>query len=211
MTAEDALKTGTTTIGIKLKDGVILASDQRATMGNTIAHSHVQKVYQLSDNIGMTIAGVVGDAQLMVRFMQSEISIYSMKKGAPMSVTAAATLVASVIRHGFYLGLIVGGYDSTCGHIFSIDGAGGYIEDSYCSVGSGSSFALGSLEATFKEGMTKEEGINAAITALNSARRRDNCTGDGMLISYIGPNGYNEIPVAEIRSKCEALGFAFPS
>ena len=165
MTAEDALKTGTTTIGIKLKDGVILASDQRATMGNLIAHSHVQKVYQLSDNIGMTIAGVVGDAQLMVRFMQSEISIYSMKKGAPMSVTAAATLVASVIRQGFYLGLIVGGYDRTGGHVFSIDGAGGYIEDNYMSVGSGSVFALGSLEGNFKEGMSKDEGINVAIAA----------------------------------------------
>lgn len=211
MTAEEALKTGTTTIGIKLKDGVILASDQRATMGNLIAHSHVQKVYQLSDNIGMTIAGVVGDAQLMVRYMQSEISIYSMKKGSPMSVTAAATLVASVIRQGFYLGLIVGGYDKTGGHIFSIDGAGGYIEDNYCSVGSGSMFALGSLEATFKEDMTKEEGINAAITALNSARRRDNCTGDGMLVSYIGPDGYESLSPDEVRSRCESLGFAFPN
>ena len=211
MTAEDALKTGTTTIGIKLKDGVILASDQRATMGNLIAHSHVQKVYQLADNIGMTIAGVVGDAQLMVRFMQSEISIYSMKKGAPMSVTAAATLVASVIRQGFYLGLIVGGYDRTGGHVFSIDGAGGYIEDDYMSVGSGSVFALGSLEGTFKKDMSKEEGIDVAITALNAARRRDNCTGDGMLVSYIGPDGYQEIPRDEIKSRCEALGFVFPN
>lgn len=211
MTAEDALKTGTTTIGIKLKDGVILASDQRATMSNLIAHSHVQKVYQLADNLGMTIAGVVGDAQLMVRFMQSEISIYSMKKGAPMSVTAAATLVASVIRQGFYLGLIVGGYDRTGGHVFSIDGAGGYIEDDYMSVGSGSVFALGSLEGTFKKDMTKEEGIDVAITALNAARRRDNCTGDGMLVSYIGPDGYQEIPRDEIKSRCEALGFVFPN
>ena len=208
---EDTLKTGTTTIGLKLKDGVILASDQRATMSNLIAHSHVQKVYRLSDNIGMTIAGVVGDAQLMVRYMQSEISIYTMKKGAPMSVTAAATLIASVIRQGFYLGLIVGGYDRTGGHIFSIDGAGGYIEDNYCSVGSGSLFALGALESNFKEGMTKEEGIDVAITALNSARRRDNCTGDGMLISYIGPDGYEEIPHDRIVSRCEELGFNFPN
>ncbi len=208
---EDTLKTGTTTIGLKLKDGVILASDQRATMSNLIAHSHVQKVYRLSDNIGMTIAGVVGDAQLMVRYMQSEISIYTMKKGAPMSVTAAATLIASVIRQGFYLGLIVGGYDRTGGHIFSIDGAGGYIEDNYCSVGSGSLFALGALESNFKEGMTKEEGIDVAITALNSARRRDNCTGDGMLISYIGPDGYEEIPRDRIVSRCEELGFNFPN
>ena len=163
MTAEDALKTGTTTIGIKLKDGVILASDQRATMSNLIAHSHVQKVY------------------------------------------------ASVIRQGFYLGLIVGGYDRTGGHVFSIDGAGGYIEDDYMSVGSGSVFALGSLEGTFKKDMSKEEGIDVAITALNAARRRDNCTGDGMLVSYIGPDGYQEIPRDEIKSRCEALGFVFPN
>ena len=211
MTTEETLKTGTTTIGIKLKDGVILASDQRATMGNLIAHTQVQKVHQLSDNIGMTIAGVVGDAQLMVRFMQSEIAIYSMKKGSAMSVTAAATLVASVIRQGFYLGLIVGGYDKTGGHVFSIDGADGYIEDNYCSVGSGSVFALGALEAVFKEDMTKDEGIDAAITALNSARRRDNCTGDGFLVTYIGPNGYEAIPREEIVSRIEKLGYRYPN
>ena len=211
MTTEDTLKTGTTTIGIKLKDGVILASDQRATMGNLIAHSNVQKVYPLSDNLGMTIAGVVGDAQLMVRFMQSEISIYTMKKGAPMSVSTAATLVGSVIRQGFYLGLIVGGYDRTGGHVYSVDGAGGYIEDEYVSVGSGSMYALGALEATFKPGMTREEGIDVAITALNSARRRDNCTGDGMLVSYIGPNGYEAISNDEIKARCTKLGFQYPN
>ena len=208
---EDTLKTGTTTIGLKLKDGVILASDQRATRGHIIAHSHVQKVYQLADNLGMTIAGVVGDAQLMVRYMQSEIAIYSMKKGAPMSVNAAATLMASVIRQGFYMGSIVGGYDSTGGHVISIDGAGGYIEDNVMSVGSGSVFALGALEAVYKDGMTKDEGIDAAITALNSARRRDNCTGDGMLVSYIGPDGYESISHDEIVSRCSKLGFNFPN
>lgn len=208
---EDTLKTGTTTIGMKVKDGVILASDQRATMGNLIAHSSVQKVYKLTDNIGMTIAGGVGDAQLMVRYMQSEMSIYTMRKGAPMTVNAAATLVASVIRQGFYLGLIVGGYDRTGGHIYSIDGAGGYIEDRYCSVGSGSLFALGALEASFKDGMTKDEAIDVAITALNSARKRDNCTGDGMLISFIGADGYEEISREEILKRCDALGIKFPN
>ena len=211
MTNEQALKTGTTTIGIKLKDGVILASDQRATMGNLIAHSDVQKVYRLADNIGMTIAGVVGDAQLMVRYMQSEISIYSMKKGAPMTVNAAATYIAGAMRQGFYLGLIVGGYDKTGGHVFSIDGAGGYIEDKYMSVGSGSVFALGALEAVVKDDMSKDEGIDAAITGLNAARRRDNCTGDGMLISYIGPNGYESISNEEIKDRCTRLGFQYPN
>lgn len=210
MADEDTLKTGTTTIGMKIKDGVILASDQRATMGNLIAHSSVQKVYPLSDNIGMTIAGVVGDAQMMVRYMQSEISIYSMKKGSPMSVRAASTLVGNVIRQGFYLGLIVGGYDATGGHIYSIDAAGGSIEDNYTSIGSGSVFALGSLEASYRPDMTKKDAIDVAITALNSARKRDNCTGDGMLISFIGSKGYEEIPNDQIQARCAELGFSYP-
>ncbi|MDR1404364.1 MAG: proteasome subunit beta [Candidatus Methanoplasma sp.] len=211
MNKEDILKTGTTTIGLKIKDGVILASDQRATMGNVIAHSNVRKVYPLADNIGMTIAGVVGDAQLMVRFIQSEISIYSMKRGSPMSVNAAATLVGNVMRNGFYLGLIVGGYDASGGHVFSVDGAGGYIEDNYTSIGSGSAFAMGSLEASYKEGMTKKEATDAAITALNSSRKRDSASGDGMIISHIGPKGYDETPQDLIRSRCEELGFRYPN
>ena len=52
----ETLNTGTTTVGIKTKDGVILASERRATMGNIIAHTHVQKVFAISDNIGMTIS-----------------------------------------------------------------------------------------------------------------------------------------------------------
>ena len=159
----------------------------------------------------MTIAGVVGDAQLMVRFIQSEILIYSMKRGSPMSVNAAATLVGNVMRNGFYLGLIVGGYDSTGGHIFSVDGAGGYIEDKYTSIGSGSTFAMGSLEASYKENMTKKEAIDVAITALNSSRRRDSASGDGMIISYIGPKGYEEIPQDQIRARCEELGYRYPN
>ncbi|MCL2148436.1 MAG: proteasome subunit beta [Methanomassiliicoccaceae archaeon] len=210
MSNEDILKTGTTTIGMKIKEGVILASDCRATMGHIIAHSEVQKVYPLSDNLGMTIAGVVGDAQLMVRFIQSEVSIYSMKRGSPMSVRSAATLIGNVMRNGFYLGLIVGGHDSTGGHVFSVDGAGGFIEDDFISIGSGSTFAMGSLEASFKKDMTKKEAIDAAITALNSARRRDSASGDGMLISYIGPKGYEEVPQDQIKARCEELGFVYP-
>ena len=211
MSDEDVLKTGTTTIGMKIKDGVILASDQRATMGNIIAHSDVQKVYPLADNLGMTIAGVVGHAQFMIRFIESEVSIYSMKRGSQMSVKAAATLVSNVMRNGFYLGLIVGGHDSTGGHVFSVDGAGGYIEDDFISIGSGSTFAMGSLEATYKKNMSKKEAIDAAITALNSSRRRDSASGDGMLISFIGPKGYEEIPQEQIKSRCEELGFVYPN
>ncbi|NLL95244.1 MAG: archaeal proteasome endopeptidase complex subunit beta [Thermoplasmatales archaeon] len=209
--AEDSLKTGTTTIGIKCKDGVVMASERRATMGHMIAHTNVQKVFRITDNIGMTIAGLVGDAQLMVRYAQAEASLYSMKRGAPMSVTAAATLVANIIRQGFYLGLIVGGHDGEGGHVFSIDGAGGCIEDDYVSVGSGSPFALGAMEGSYREGMSREEGIDLAITALNSAMRRDSASGNGMIITFIGPDGFESVPEDDIKARAAELGFKYPN
>jgi proteasome beta subunit len=208
--ADEVLKTGTTTIGVKYKDGVIMATDQRATMGNIVAHTDVQKLYQIGDNLGMTIAGVVGDAQLMVRYMQSEIAMYTMKKGAPMTVNAAATLVANVIRQGFYLGLIVGGYDRTGGHIFSIDGAGGYIEDNIMSVGSGSVFALGALEAGYKADMSEDEARDLVITALHSAMSRDSASGDGMLIAIIDKDGFRWIPQEDIKARTAEIGFNYP-
>lgn len=209
--SDNVVKTGTTTLGMRIKDGVVLATDQRATMGNLIANSNVQKVYPIADNLGMTISGLVGDAQLMVRYMKSQIAIYEMQKGAPMSVQTAATLMGSVIRSGFYLGPLLGGYDKTGGHVFSVDGAGGVIEDRYCASGSGSITAYGALETLYKDNMTKEQAIDVAISGLNAARRRDNYTGDGMLILYIGPKGYEWIPNDLIRKRCEELGFKYPN
>lgn len=211
MTTAENLNTGTTTLGIRYKDGVVIASERRATMGNMIAHNQVQKVYKISDNLGMTIAGLVGDAQLMVRYIQSEVAMYSIKRGAPMTVNAASTLVANVIRQGFYLQLVVAGYDSTGGHVYSIDGAGGYIEDKWVSTGSGSPFSMGVLEGKYKDDMTESEAVDLAISALNSSIRRDSASGDGMLISVIDKKGYREIAEKDIRVRAAELGFRYPN
>lgn len=207
---EGALKTGTTIIGIKCKDGVVMASEQRATMGNMIAHTNVQKVYRIADNLGMAVAGLVGDAQLMVRFVQSEAAIYAMKKGSQMSVNAMATLVANVIRQGFYVGLIAGGFDNKGAHVFSIDGAGGYIEDDVVSIGSGSTFALGVLKTQYKPDMSMMEAKDLVIQALVAAMTNDSASGNGMIISYIDENGFRFVNNNEIRERCIELGYQWP-
>lgn len=207
---EGALKTGTTIIGIKCKDGVVMASEQRATMGHMIAHTNVQKVYKIADNLGMAVAGLVGDAQLMVRFIQTEAAIYAMRKGSHMSVNAAATLVANVIRQGFYIGLIVGGFDNKGAHVFSIDGAGGYIEDDVVSIGSGSTFALGVLKTQYKSDMSMAEAIDLVIQALVAAMTNDSASGNGMIVSYINKDGFKFINNDEIKERCNELGYTWP-
>ena len=69
-------KTGTTTVGIRTKDCVILAADQKATMGYFAIELNSQKVYKLTDKIGMTIAGGSGDAQTLVRFLRSQAKFF---------------------------------------------------------------------------------------------------------------------------------------
>lgn len=207
----EALKTGTTTIGIVTKDGVVLASERRATMGNLIAHKEVQKVFRIDDNIGMTTAGLVGDAQLLTRYVKAEVQLYRMKKGSPMSIRASSTLVANMVRSGFYVGLIVGGWDNTGGHVFSIDGAGGCIEDKYVSVGSGSVFSLGVLENGYSDDLSLDDAVDLAIACLNASMRRDSASGDGMMIATIDSKGFTEIPEDSIREKAGNLGFRYPN
>ena len=63
------IETGTTTVGIVAKEGVVLAADRRATAGTMIAHKRTQKVYRLDQNLGLTTAGLVGDLQQLARYI----------------------------------------------------------------------------------------------------------------------------------------------
>ena len=86
-------KTGTTTVGLVYKDGVILAADRRVSAGNMVAHK-MDKIAPLSDRLGITIAGMVGDAQALVRVMRSEISLHEIRSGTKMN-----TREAYLLRH----------------------------------------------------------------------------------------------------------------
>ena len=213
---EQNLKTGTTTIGIVNKDGVVLASEHRATMGNIIAHKDVQKVFKIDDNLGLTTAGLVGDAQLLARYIKAEVELYRLKRQAPISVKSGATLLSNILHRGggaggyFYVGLILGGVDKEGGHVYGIDAAGGSIRDDYVSVGSGSLMAYGVLEDNFEKGMTMDQTADLAIRALNAAMKRDSASGDGMAIICISKDGYRELGEDEVRKRATKLGIDYP-
>ena len=88
------LETGTTTLGLACKDGTVLAADRRATAGTMIAHKHTRKVYKIDDNIGLTTAGLVGDLQVLARYITAEAELYKLKRNRAITVEAAATLTS---------------------------------------------------------------------------------------------------------------------
>jgi len=98
---------GTTTVGIVCKDGVVLASESRATMGNFIASTTAKKIYQIADRVGLTTAGVVGDAQSIVRMIQVESKLYNMQRGEPMTVRGTTSLLSNVLASRRYFPFMV--------------------------------------------------------------------------------------------------------
>jgi proteasome beta subunit len=201
---------GTTTVGLVFADGVVLATEQRATMGNFIASKKAKKVYQIADRIGMTTAGGVGDTQQLVRVMTVECSLYTIRRGRPISVGAASTLLSNVLNgnryYPYYVQLLVGGVDDSGAVIYSVDAMGGATkEDTMVATGSGSPMAYGVLEDRYKAGMNVEDAIKLAVRALRSAIKRDSASGEGMHVVVITRDKYQELTDEEVQKKYAAL------
>ena len=201
---------GTTTLGLVCSDGVILATEKRATAGHLIAHKTTQKLFRIDEHMGLTVAGLVGDAQLLARWLQAEAELYRLKRGQPMTIKAASTLMANILNGRrmmpFWVQLLVGGTDQEGGHVYSLDAAGGAIPDEFVTTGSGSPMVYGVLEDHFQSGMNMKEGARLAIRALTAAMKRDSASGDGISLVAIDGKSYREYTLEEIQKEKTALG-----
>ena len=211
---EERLLKGTTTIGLVCKDGVVLATERRATAGNLIANKMTQKLFKIDSNLGITVAGLVGDAQVLARYLKAEVALYRLRRGATLTAEGAATLLANILNGNrmfpYYAWLILGGVDTKGGHVFSVDPAGGSIEDKFVSVGSGSPFAYGVLEEGYARDMSVADGVDLALRGLTAAMKRDSASGDGYIIHTITSKEYKEFSEDEINKRLKALKIPLP-
>jgi len=204
MNDENILK-GTTTVGLKCKDGVVFATERRATMGNLIAHKAAQKIFKIDDHIGATIAGGVGDAQSLMKYISAEVALYRLRHGVRISVESAATLTANILHssrfYPFFVQTLLGGVDNNGPALFSLDPAGGTMEDNVVSTGSGSPVAYGLLEDRYNEYIDVEEGIDIAVRAIQSAMERDAFSGNGILVAVVTKEGFKMLPEEEVNGR----------
>lgn len=205
MTDAEGIKTGTTTIGIVCKEGVVMATEMRATMGTLIAHKTTQKLFKIDDNLGLTVAGVVGDAQTLARYITAEVELYKLKRNQQMTVRSAATLTSNILAgsrfYPYYVGLILGGIDRDGGHVYSLDMVGGAIPDDYVTTGSGSPYVYGVLEDHYEKGLSVSDGQDLAIRALHAAMKRDAASGDGYSVASITKEGFVHLDEKDIQKR----------
>ncbi len=188
----------TTTVGLVCKGGIILASDHRATMGHMIVSNDAKKIHQIDDFIGMTLAGSVGDAQKLIKMLSIESHLYKFQRGEAITIKGATNLLAKILNNNrinsYSIQFIIGGIDKNGIHLYSLDAAGGYLEEiKFTSTGSGSPMAYSILESEYKDDINIEEGIKIATNAILTAQKRDSASGNGCEVVMITESGYHNI------------------
>jgi proteasome beta subunit len=215
--APDRFPHGTTVLAMTFRDGVLIAGDRRATMGNLIAQRDLEKVHPTDDHTAVAFAGTVGLAVDMVKLYRVELTHFEKLEGIPMSLKAKATRLATMIRQnlgqamqGLAVVPLLAGYDLTAGEgergrIFGYDVAGGlYEKRDFHAEGSGSPYARGALKKLFVRGMSRREAALAALHALYDAADDDSATGGPDLnrrifpiVAVITEDGFERLPEAE--------------
>ncbi len=217
-----ALPHGTTVLGLKYADGMVMAGDRRATAGNLIADIKMRKVFAADDYSAIAIAGAAGQAVELVRLFQLELEHYEKITGDRLSLEGKANRLAQMIRSNFPMalqGLIVvplfGGFDERRGEgrIFYYDATGGrWEEDDYQTTGSGSMSAKNSLKKRWRPGLSADEALQVAVEALIDAADDDAATGGPDVTRRIYPvlltvtrEGAAEVPEDRIAAATEAV------
>jgi proteasome beta subunit len=213
---------GTTVVGLRFADGVVMGGDRRAVEGYSIADERMTKVFPADEHSAVGIAGVAGQALELVRLFQTELEHYEKVEGDVLSLEGKANRLAQLIRASFPLviqGLVVvplyGGYDLArqAGRIFRYDAIGGrYEETDYGATGSGSRDAKASIKKRWRPDMARTEAIQAAVEALLDASEVDTATGGPDPIRGIFPSihlvtgtGVEAVPSEEVRAAYDGV------
>jgi proteasome beta subunit len=212
----------TTVVALRYADGVIMAGDRRATMGNIIAHRSMDNVFAADRFSAVAIAGSAGMAVEMVRLFQVQLEHYERVEGTALSLEGKANQLAQMVRQNLPLamqGLVVvplfAGYDTGrgVGRIYSYDATGGHYEDTdFQATGSGGRDARSTIKAGFREGLSQDEAVDLAIQSLYDAADEDSATGGPDLVRGIYPliavvdaEGYRLLPEEEVAERFGAL------
>lgn len=191
---KDKILHGTTTVGIRTSDGVVLCADMRASAGYFIANNDTMKIQRIDAHAGLTLAGGVADAQNIVDVLRYNANIYRLQKGSGILIQSLARLTSLLFHQNrgypFIADILVGGYDISGPALYNIDMFGSVEAKPFVTTGSGSPVAYGVLEDEYHDAMTLGDAKQLALTAVKAAIVRNIGTGDGINIAVMDKDGF---------------------
>lgn len=184
---------GTTTLGFIYQGGVILAVDSRASQGSYIASQEVKKIIKINDYLLGTMAGGAADCSYWERFLSKLCRLYELRNNRRISVAGASKMLANIFFHyrayGLSAGVMIAGYDSDGPHLYYVDDDGSRVKDCKFSVGSGSLYAYGILDTSYRYDLSDEEAIELGKRAIVAATNRDGGSGGLVRVYQISSSG----------------------
>jgi len=191
---EEKILHGTTTVGIKAKDGVVLCADMRASAGYFIANNNTMKIQKIDEHAGMTMAGGVADAQNITDILRYHANIQKLENNEPITIKSLTRLTSLIFHQNrgypFIADILVGGYDKHGPGLYNIDMFGSAEEKTFVTTGSGSPVAYGLLEEEYRDDLTVEEAKVITLRAVKAAITRNIGTGDGINVAIIDKDGF---------------------
>jgi proteasome beta subunit len=196
MAQREIIVPGAASVAVKCKDGVVLGNDRRATWGYTVTNKSTKKVFPLSDHIGISCYGLIGDFQILVKIMQARARLYEFDFGSRITTKAMGKVVSNYLysRKMFplYTNVVIAGVDPDGPKLYTLDAIGSLMPDDYGAGGTSMLMMIGMLEAEYKDNMTISAGEKLVEKAISAALQRDAMSGNGMDILTITDAGYKE-------------------
>ncbi len=195
---------GATAVGLRVKEGVVLATDKRMSYGGFIMSRSFKKLFRIKDKIGVAFAGLYGDMGGLIRIVEASLKLYSLEAGREPSVFNTAKFLSALLYSykilPFYVEVLVGGIEpGGKPALYVLDPLGSIIDDDYTAVGSGATIAFGVLEESYREDLNLEDAEKVAYNAVLAAIRRDASSGDGVDILSIPVNGEPKFKTITLR------------
>ncbi len=201
-------KTGTTTLGIVCKDGVLLAADRKgiyADSGGGVVYNAAkdeQKIEQVNDNVIVTTAGVASDLQKVIKIVRSELKLKELKSKKKPSIKESANLFAAIAYQNIrqfsaipgITHFLLAGWDDKGVYLYDVH-PDGYIKEikKYSSTGSGMMHVNPILDSEYEEEMNLKQGIELAKKAVNASSNRDPASGEGIDVFTITKEGIKQV------------------
>lgn len=186
---------GATAVGITFDNGIVVASEKRIAYGNFLVSKTTKKTFSLTDQVGVAIAGLVADMQILVLQMKALAKIRKMELKRDIPPNSIAKMMSNLMYERrffpFLTQVIVGGVVGKPA-IYTLDPLGSVLPDEYAAVGTGAEMALGVLDQQFKPAMKEKEATDLAIKSIRAATLRDSFSGDGIDVLVITKEGTKE-------------------
>ncbi len=196
MSEQQIMIPGSSAVAIKCKDGVVLGGDRRATWGYTVVNKTTQKVFKITDYIGITCYGLIGDFQILVKILRAQANLYELDAGDRINTQSLAKLVSNFLYSRKMMplltNLVVAGVDKDGPKLYTLDAIGSLMPDDYAAAGTGMLLSYGILEAEYKSDMTIAEGEKLVEKTIRNAIKRDAMSGNGIDLLIITKDGAEE-------------------